>query len=137
MSSLTRRFFVGSGLTIAAVGGTSLWACSAGQQAQSAHLDRLDILLADMVEPARVGKAFRRDLGQDRLHEAAAHNSHIVEALKHTCVSSRRDLLRQGVRDDFAQGRVVLCDRFVLSETECVVAGLRYDRALETTFART
>jgi hypothetical protein len=82
-----------------------------------------------MVAPERIGRAFRSSMGLDWLEGAAARNPHIAHAVTHDCAVTRRDMVRAGVRQDFATGKVVLCERFVLAETECVIAGLRYDQA--------
>lgn len=128
MGTLTRRLFIGSGVTVLAAGGVSVAACLGASRSQNVRYDRLDVLLPDIVHPVRIGAKIRRTLGQDKLYFEAAQNLYICEAMMHECSTTRRGILRDGLRKDFVAGKMVVCDRFVVSETECIVAGLRYDQ---------
>lgn len=130
MGTLTRRIFVGAGASVVLVGGGSLLACGVGDGGtETARYDRLDVLLEAMLDPVRVGEAYRRAIGLDALAGCAIARPHIAHALRIDCPSTRHHILQAGVRGEFAADDVVLCGRFVLSSTECIVAGLRYDRA--------
>lgn len=129
---LTRRVVIGSGLTVAAIGGVSLLACGWSGTAATAglnRLERLNVLLTSLPEPDRIGRAVIDTVQDDALFGMAAANAHIPQALLINCDSSRYAFLRKGVRLDFHQNDVVLCDRFVLSRTECLVAGLAFARS--------
>ena len=126
MSKLTRRFLLGSGVTVLVLGGASLMTCRAASRDLALRYDRLDVLLPDMVDYRRIGRAFRTKMGQEKLYAVAFGNQHIYKATARECAATRRELLRSGVCEDFRAGKIVLCDRLVLSETECIVAGLRH-----------
>lgn len=123
---LTRRIFVGAGAAVVLLGGGSFLTCRLGGT-QTARYDRLDVLMEGMADPVRVGQAYRQAMGLDALLRHAAARPHVAQALGVDCPSTRRRILQAGVRTEFAADDVVLCDRFVLSATECIVAGLRYD----------
>lgn len=127
MGRTTRRIFVGTGLSIVAVAGGSLLACS--QRAETASYDRLDVLLADIRDPVRVGQDYRATYGLAALEAQADGCSHIASALRLDCPATRHALLKEGIRKEFAAREIVLCNQFVLSRTECIVAGLRLDAA--------
>lgn len=127
MGRLTRRVVLGAGATVLFLGAGSRVAChrKSIQISQSYH--RLDVLLADMAEPRRIGFTIRSEIGIERLYDYAANNTFIAEAVDLVCAESRLSVLRNGIREDFRKEEIVLCDRFVLSMTECLVAGLRFD----------
>lgn len=130
MASLTRRILIGSSAGAVVMAGASLLACNTLSDPRQARYDRLDLLLDDIVDPIRIGRAFRAAVGESRLADYAAHSPWIAEITRIDCPATRRALWHETVRADFRSGNVVLCDRFVLSNMECVVAGLRYDRRI-------
>lgn len=127
MDRLTRRVVLGAGATVLFLGAGSRIACHRKGSQISGAYHRLDVLLADMTDPRRVGISIRAEIGIERLYAYAASNAFIAEAVDLDCAESRLSILRNGIREDFRKEGVVLCDRFVLSITECLVAGLRFD----------
>ncbi len=125
MGHLTRRLVIGAGASAVALGGGSWLACAAGGGGAVARLDRLDVLAAAMPDPARIGRAYRRTMGPEALEAAALARPHVARALATECPSTRLAVLRAGLRAEFAAGDVVVCERYVLSATECLVAALR------------
>jgi hypothetical protein len=122
-----RRLLSGLGITALAAGGVSYFSCTVGgdQIADLSQPETLDVLLADLVDAPRIGKAARARFGLPLLHSAAAQAPQIQTALSIPCAVTRRAHLRQATRTDFATGAIVVCDRLVLSETEVIIAGLR------------
>ncbi|MEM8616229.1 MAG: hypothetical protein AAGF20_04765 [Pseudomonadota bacterium] len=123
-----RKILSGLGLTAVAIGGTSYLGCAIVEPEQEAALvqaERLDVLLDDLVDAARIGRAARADFGLETLQHAATRAHALQRALDISCAASRRDYLRQASAADFKAGAIVVCDRFVLSEKEVIVAGLR------------
>jgi len=54
-----------------------------------------------------------------------AEDQQLSEVLQITCPATRREQLRARIREDFAQNEVEICNRWVLSRTECLIAALR------------
>lgn len=127
MAGLTKRIFLGSGAAILLLGAGSRIACQRKTVQVSRNYQRLDVFLPELPDPERIGRSFRERIGLDRLHAHAADNACISRAIALDCETSRLSILREGIRDEFRRGEIVLCDRFVLSVTECLVAGLRFD----------
>lgn len=127
MAGLTKRVFLGSGAAILLLGAGSRIACQDRTEQLARNYHRLDVFLPQLPDPERIGRAFRDKLGLDRLQVQAAANACISRAVELDCETSRLSVLHDGVRDEFRRGEIVLCDRFVLSATECLVAGLRFD----------
>lgn len=126
MGKVTRRFILGSGVTLVVVGAGSYLGCALLPSDEAAGFERLDVMLADIIDPARIGRAARATIGWDVLRSEAHANLCIVEAMRIDCAVTRRAHLQAGSRVDFANNKIVLCDRFVTSYTETIVAGLRY-----------
>lgn len=130
MGRITRRLMVGGGAALAlgaAAAGGSRVACT--RAGRVAALRRLDVLLPHLVDARRIGSAYRAEHGIGACLAEAEARPALVEALTLSCDASRLDRLEAAIRADFAAGDIVICDRLVLSRTECIVAGLRYDRA--------
>lgn len=130
MGRMARRLFIGSGGALIALGGVSILGCGLRGNRQGATLERLSVMLADIVDPIRIGQAACETIGIAGLQEEAGANVHVSEALTIQCAATRRARLRAGCQADFAQGRIVVCDRYVLSRTEMLVAGLLHADAL-------
>lgn len=128
MGKTTRRLFLGTSISVVSVAGISLFAC--GRQDDTAAFERLDILLADICDPVRIGLACRSRRNVQELMQEAESNVHISSALRIGCSATRREIFKSRVRVDFAARDIVLCDRFVVARTEFIVAGLRLERAL-------
>lgn len=128
MSLVSRRTLVGGlGMAALAVGGTSYFLCTLNneQRAELQHSDRLDVLLADLVDAPRIGRAARQIFGLKALEMAAWQLTQIRTAISIPCAVARRAHLRQAVSLDFHKSAILVCDRLVLSQTEVIVAGLR------------
>lgn len=128
MARFTRRLFGITGLAAVTVAGGSIFACNRSTQTAVTSFEPLDVLLAGMRDPLGVGQSYRAEYGLSTLTEAAQTRHWIVSALGIACPDTRYDFLTEGVRHEFRTGEIALCNRFVLSKTECIVAGLRYDR---------
>ncbi len=128
MGKTTRRIFLGTGLSAASLVGFSLLAC--GERDETAAFERLDILLADICNPVRIGLACRSQHSLSELKQEAERIVHIASALKIRCSSTRKVALKTSIQDEFAARDLVLCDNLVIARTEFIVAGLRLERAL-------
>lgn len=131
MAKTSRRLFLGFGGSLILLSAGSVLACRSGvkevQENAQALYDRLDVLLSDLVDPIRIGRASRSEMGLDRLLAQAQGNSSIREIITHDCPATRRAIWRERIRSDFQSGNIVLRDRFIVSTSESIVAGLRFD----------
>ena len=128
MTQISRRMLLGGlGVTTLAVGSASYLGCTLqeGQLATLPDHKHLDVLLSDLVDATRIGRAARTQFGRPALYVAATNAPQVRDAMTIPCAVKRRIHLRQAVRADFGAGAIVICDRLVLSETEAMVAGLR------------
>lgn len=128
MGKTTRRIFLGTSISAASIAGISLLAC--GGHDETAAFERLDILLADICDPVRIGLACRSRHNVNELKQEAERVVHIANALQIGCSATRRDVLKSSIRDEFAARDLVLCDRFVIARTEFIIAGLRLESTL-------
>src|SRR6056297_3461809 len=128
MGKTTRRVFVGTGLFAVSMAGVSLFAC--GIKHEKAAFERLDVLLADICDPVRVGTVCRSVYNISELKKQAESKVHIATSLRIGCQQARLTTLKQGIREEFASRDIIVCDRFVLAHTEYIIAGLRLERAL-------
>lgn len=122
--SVLRRTFLISGGALVLAGAGSVLACRNRSEAL-AQLDRLDVLLPTIRQAQAVGAQVRAIAEPDALLDAALMRPHIAQALALDCPASRSAVMARGIRHEFAAGRVQVAARFVLSDTECLVAGLR------------
>lgn len=125
---VTRRTVLAAGGGVVVLGaagylGSLAW-CNATSVA-SLPLERLDVALADIREPARIGRAFRDREGAAGVEAALRARPALLEAMALDCPETRRTALRTAFREGFAAGDVVTADRWVVSRAECVVAALR------------
>ena len=125
MRRLTRRVLIGTGVSVAVLGTASVLACRQTSSREAVSYDRLDFLLATLVDPLRIGRAVRELVSIDTLFELARQNGDLQRAVAYDCVETRRGIVMARVRNDFLANDIVVCDRMVLSRTECIVAGLR------------
>lgn len=129
MAILTRRTVVlgagGLAALAAADYGGSLAVCGRVDIAALLPLDRLDVALAGMRAPERIGRAWRSREGLAATEAAFLASPDLLRAAATECPETRRVLFRSRFRADFAAGDVVIADRWVVSRSECLVAALR------------
>lgn len=129
MATLTRRTVVlGAGglAVLAAAGyGGSLTVCGGMDLAALVPLDRLDVALAEIRAPERIGRAWRNREGLAATEAAFLASPDLIRAAATECSETRRALFRERFRADFAAGDVAIADRWVVSRAECLVAALR------------
>lgn len=124
MRILSRRNVLISASAVVAAGGASYFGCVFSDDPKVAGLKRLEVLLTQIFDPARVGTAVEEVFGQDAILETAMADPGFSDAVRIDCDVSRLSFLQDKSRQDFASGRIMVCDRFVLSRTEAIVAGL-------------
>lgn len=124
MSTLTRRVFIATGLTAGVAVGGSLLACGGTSGALRAALHRLDVFRDAIIGADPVGRVAQATSGMGDLLTRANLNADIHRALRTECTNTRLVLLQARAQADFAAGHYRLCARFIVSETEYVVAGL-------------
>lgn len=110
---------------VAMLGAGSLAVCTRRTAALEAPAmaARLAEALDAVFQPARLAAAWS---GQDAAALAAevAACPDLCAAARADCPATRRVLLEARFARDFAEGRVELVDRLVVSRTECLVAAL-------------
>lgn len=124
VSFLTRRTFIGTGLAAGVAMGGSVLACGGTSDAFRAALHRLDVFRDTIVAANSVGRIAQIVSGMGNLLTRASLNSDIHRALRTECTSTRLAFLQARAEADFSAGHYLVCARFVISETEYVVAGL-------------
>lgn len=128
MRKVTRRLILASGtitVATAALGGVSYFGCRLASSDDVARLSLLDVLLDDIRDAIGAGEAARAQFGIPLLERAAFDDPRIRASLKIDCDVTRKARLKEACREDFRDVRLSLCNRFVLSQTEIIVAGLR------------
>ena len=128
MRMLSRRTFFAAGGGLVALGaaafGGSLVYC--GRESFAAlPLERLDVALADIRAPERIGRSYLAAVGRTSVEEGVLGKAGLLDALRRDCPETRRADIRAQFRADFAAGDVVVADRWVVSRSECLVAAVR------------
>jgi hypothetical protein len=117
------------GVTLLAVmgGGASLLACraSAARTAALLPLSRLFVAIDDIHDIELVGRSVRAGTIDDgRLVSALLDHESLCSALAIECPASRRQAMGDAFRADFRQGRYRRAADWIVSEGECLTAGL-------------
>ncbi|MEM6890611.1 MAG: hypothetical protein AAF636_21135 [Pseudomonadota bacterium] len=105
------------------IGGSLVW-CNQRSVA-ALPLDRLDIVLSDIPDAGRIGRAFLAEHGAEQVAAAFLDQADMQSALSLTCDATRRSALRAAFRADFARGDCLTFEGWILSRSECLVAALR------------
>lgn len=97
-----------------------------GRSANQARLpiDRLDVLLANIPDARRLGASYRLTHRRDHIKRQVALRPELAAALAVDCPVTRLGHLKAIVREDFAAQRIRVENNWVVSDTECLVAGL-------------
>lgn len=109
-----------------AVAGGSVAVCAGGghrRTAQLFELPRLLVGLQDLPDPEAVGQIVARAEGGGRILQRLQARPDLGAACGVDCDASRLDLLRARFREDFTAGRYVEANRWIVSETEALIAG--------------
>lgn len=93
-------------------------------EARAAGADRLFAAIPDIVDPLAIGSAYVAATPPDALAREFFAREAMLAAARPACPERRRSLARQAFRDDFRSGDIVLAEQWVVSRSECLVAGL-------------
>ena len=125
MKTTRRGLLVGIGATFAAGAGTSFLACRARPDVVATlSPEKLRIALIDIIEPERIGAAYRGTRGRAGLVEELATKPGLVTATKQSCLATLRAHVRAQIQEDFRRGDIVIADRFLMARSECILAAL-------------
>ena len=105
------------------VGAGSVAVCSRRIAAAEASL-RLAEALPEVFAPARLAAHWQGPRDPDRLAAAVMARPHLLAALETDCIASRRAHVRAQIVADFAAGAMVVADRLVVADSECLIAAL-------------
>lgn len=86
-------------------------------------MPRLFVAIPEIREADVVGLEMAGQLGREMTVEALASRPAMREACAIRCDSSRLSRIRKAVRNDFHDGRCIVIGRWVLSESEALIAG--------------
>lgn len=109
-----------------AVAGGSAAVCAGGghrRMAQLSELPRLLVALQDLPDPQAVGAAHAAAIGRAAILDGLRARPDLGAACGVDCDATRLSLLRESIRQDFAAGRSLEVDRWIVSETEALIAG--------------
>lgn len=135
MAILSRRTFFAAGGSLVALGlvgfgGSAIW-CGRESLSATLPLERLDVALADIAAPTRIGQAYLAREGHAAVEAMFLAKTDLVTALAIECPETRRGRIREVARADFSAGDVVIADRWIVARSECLVAALRHDATSE------
>lgn len=112
---------VGTGLAAA---GASVVACTMADR-QAAFLDtlpRLFVAVPRIPDAGPVGHEIAGELGRDGVLEAIRRRPAMISACALGCDATRLARLHRDFRADYAAGRHVIANRWILSESEALIA---------------
>lgn len=111
----------GTGL---AASGASVVACNMADRdaAFLETLPRLFIAVPRIPDAAPVGHEIAGNLGRDGVLEAIWRRPAMTTACALSCDATRLSQLRRDFRADYAAGRHVIANRWILSESEALIA---------------
>jgi len=108
--------------------GVGLLACNwapVNTSSAVAPLGRLFAGFSNTFDPLDIGRKVRPLLVNDEnLVSKIINHRSLVASLEIGCSAQRADFLREKYREDFADGRIMEIDGWILSEAECLTAGL-------------
>ena len=125
---LTRRnVLIGSAAVLGtglAATGASVVACNMADR-EGAFLEtlpRLFVAVPRIPDVDPVGGEIAGKLGRDGILDAIRRRPAITTACTLTCDATRLSQLRRAFRTDYAEGRHIIAHRWILSETEALIA---------------
>jgi hypothetical protein len=86
--------------------------------------DRLAATLPEVFEPERLARHWQISMAGSAAADEILDRPGLVAALNVDCIATRRTMVRQQFKDDFATRDVIVADRLLVARSEYLIAAL-------------